>query len=141
MSEPQPAALPINEQKPNHFFFQSPFRSWQFLINTGLVVVICLAVIAIFWGYWDKLNRHSSVGWLSLLLILLQTVVYPYWWALHRHRKINKLYLSGAISGQPAGSPVDDLLSVADDSINEGLRNTMCCFGLFLVGFVWWRIS
>jgi hypothetical protein len=112
----------------------------MFLINTVLVVAICLAVIAILWKFWDKLAQHSSAAWLLLLTMLVQSVVYPYWRAPIRHRKINKLYLEGGISEQPAGSPVDELLSVADNSINEGLRNTMFCFGLFLLGLVWWHL-
>jgi hypothetical protein len=65
---------------------------------------------------------------------------YPHWWALILHRKINKLFPEGGISEQPAGSPIDELLSVADNSLNEGLRNTMFCFGLFLLGLVLWHL-
>jgi cytochrome bd-type quinol oxidase subunit 2 len=141
MDDVQPAAYSIANRKPNHFFSESPFRSWMFLINTVLVGAICAAVIAILWKRWDKLAQHSSVAGLFLLTMLVQNVVYPYWWAIIRHRKINRLYLDGSISEQPAGSPVDELLSVADNSINEGLRNTMFCFGLFLLGLVLWHLS
>jgi len=140
MNGPQPVARSISNRKPNRIFFQSPFRSWMFLINTALLAVICLAVVAVLWRFWDKLARHSSVGWLLLLALLAPNVVYPYWGAIIRHRKVNKLYLEGNISDQPAGSPIDELLSVADNSLNEGLRNTMCCFGLFLLAFVLWRL-
>jgi hypothetical protein len=140
MNESQVAASSIAARKPNQFFFQSPFRSWMFLINTALAAVICLAVIAIIWHFWDKLSQHSSVAWLLLLSALVQSVVYPYRWALIRHRKINRLYLERSISQQSAGSPVDELLSVAEDSLNEGLRNTLFCFGLFLLGLVLWHL-
>jgi hypothetical protein len=140
MREPQPEPYSMANWKPNHFFFQSPFRSWMFLINTGLLAAICLAVIAILWRFWDKLAQHSSVAWLLLLAMLVQSVGYPYWRALISHRKVNKLYLAGGISEQPAGSPVDELLSIAANSLNEGLRNTMFCFGLFLLGLVLWHM-
>jgi hypothetical protein len=35
MREPQPETYSIANWKPTHFFSQSPFRSWRFLINTG----------------------------------------------------------------------------------------------------------
>jgi hypothetical protein len=140
MRGPPPETYSIANRKSNNFFSQSPFRSWMFLINTGLLAAICLAVIAILWRFWDKLAQHSSVAWLLLLTMLVQSVVYPYCWALIRHRKIKKLYLAGGISEQPAGSPVDELLSVAADSLNEGLRNTMFCFGFFLLGLVLWHL-
>jgi hypothetical protein len=112
----------------------------MFLMNTALLAGICLAVVAVLWRFWDKLARHSSVGWLLLLTLLVPNVIYPYWWAIVRHGKINKLYLEGDISEQPAGSPIDELLSVADNSLNEGLRNTMFCFGLFLLALVLWHL-
>jgi hypothetical protein len=140
MNGPQPTANSISNRKPNRFFFQSPFRSWMFLINTALLAGICLAVVAVLWRFWDKLASHSSVGWLLLLTFLAPNVVYPYWSAIIRHRKINKLHLDGDISEQPAGSPIDELLSVADTTLNEGLRNTMFCFGLFLLALVLWHL-
>ena len=136
----QPTANSISNRKPNRFFFQSPFRSWTFLINTALLAGICLTVVAVLWRFWDKPASHSSVGWMLLLAFLAPNVVYPYWSAIIRHRKIKQLYLEGDISEQQAGSPIDELLSVADASLNEGLRNTMFCFGLFLLALVLWHL-
>lgn len=140
MNGPQPAANSITNRKPNRFFFQSPFRSWDFMINTILLAGICLIMAAVLWRFWEKLSSHTSAGWLLLLTLLAPNVVYPYWTAIIRHRKINKLHLEGDISEQPAGSPIDELLSVADSSLNEGLRNTMVCFGLFLFALVSWHL-
>ena len=62
MNGPQPAANSITSRKPNRFFFQSPFRSSVFLINTVLLAGICLTVVVVLWRFWDKLSSHSSVG-------------------------------------------------------------------------------
>jgi hypothetical protein len=72
-----------------------------------------------------------------LLVLLLQNVGYPYWWAIKRHGKVKALYLAGDITEQTSASPLDELLGIADSSLNEGLRNASCLFGLFLLYSVW----
>jgi hypothetical protein len=130
-----------NDKKPNRFFFQSPFRSWKFLANTALVAVMSLTYLAIVWRYWVQLNRNSFPYWGTLLTLLILMVIIPFAWALRRLGKINKLYLEGQITEQSTGSPVNDLLEIADNAINEGLRNTSVLFGIFLLFNVLWRLE
>ena len=137
MSQAKPVNWFADDPKPNTFFFRSPFCSWQFIVNTVLLVVVCLGCGTVVWKYWDVVGlRHSYI-----LILLLFNVVYPYWWALKRHGKIRKLHLSGEITEQPAGSPLDSLLQVADNSMNEGLRNSSAMFGIFLLSLVLWRFQ
>jgi hypothetical protein len=130
-----------NDKKPNRFFFQSAFRSWKFLANTALVAVMSLTYLAIVWRYWVQLNRNSFPYWETLLTLLILMVIIPFAWALRRHGKINKLYLEGQITEQSTGSPVNDFLEIADNAINEGLRNTSVLFGIFLLFNVLWRLE
>ncbi len=133
MSENSAVGMFADQPEPNTFFFRSPFRSWKFLINTFLVLAVCLSSAAILWKYWDLLNRHSYPVWILLLVLLLHNVVYPFWWALKRHGKIKALYLAGGISEHSSESLLNQLLEVADNSLNEGLRNTSFIFGVLLV--------
>jgi hypothetical protein len=130
-----------NDKNPNRFFFQSPFRSWKFLVNTALVVLLSLAYLLIVWKYWVQLNRSSFPYWETLLTLLLLMVISPYGWALKRHATINKLYREGKLTEQLTGSSVNDLLEIADNAINEGLRNTSVLFGIFLLFNVFWRLE
>jgi hypothetical protein len=127
MSQDKPVVWFVDEPKPNTFFFRSPFRSWKFVINTILLAVMCLSYGAAIWNYRNL--RY-------VLVFLLLNVVYPYWWAVKRHNKIRELYLSGGIAEQSAGTPLDSVLQVADDSMNEGLRNSSAMFGIFLLFLV-----
>jgi hypothetical protein len=122
-----------DDPQPNTFFFRSPFRSWTFVFNTVLLVVVCLGCAIVV--------RKYSVSTSEILLLLLLTVIYPYWGALKRHGRINELYRSGKVAEQPAESPLNDLLEVADNSMNEGLRNTSFVFGLFLLSIVLWKLQ
>jgi hypothetical protein len=140
MSESNPLSLTTASPETSDFFSRSPFSSWQFRFNTVLLAIVFLAVVLFLSRYWAKLNEHSDVAWVFLLIVLLHSAVYPYWWALIRHAKIRKLYLAARIPGQSASPLLDELMKVADDSINEGLRNTMFCFLLFLLGLFLWRI-
>ena len=133
MSETSAVGMFGDQPEPNTFFFRSPFRSWKFLINTFLVAAVCFSSAAVLWKYWDLLNQHSYPAWTFLLVLLLQNVVYPFWWALKRHGKIKALYLAGDITEQTSISPLNELLEVADNSLNEGLRNTSFIFGVLLV--------
>jgi hypothetical protein len=87
----------------------------------------------------DKLN-HSSLG-LTLLLMFIQFVVYPFVRAVLRHQKINDLYEGGFITEPAAGSPLDEVLRVADNAINDGLLISMTMCGFFLYGLVLWKLS
>jgi hypothetical protein len=131
MNQVKPVAWFMDDPKPNTFFFRSPFRSWKFIVNTLLLLVMCIGYGVFIWTYRDF--RHSYH-----LVFLLLFVIYPYWWAIKRHNRIRKLYLSSEIAAQPAGSPLDSVLQVADDSLNEGLRNSSAMFGIFLLTLVFW---
>lgn len=133
MSETNQVEWFTDAKEPNRFFFRSPFKSWKFLINTVLLVILSCSYALILWRYWGPLNRNSFPYWMVLLTLLLLTVVYPFGWALRRHGKINRLYREGKISEQSASSPIDEVLDVADNAINEGLRNTSFLFGIFLL--------
>jgi len=140
MSESKPVAWFADDKEPNRFFFQSLFRSWKFLVNVGLLAGVCLALVWILLKHSDKVN-HSNLGGIFLLLIFIQNVAYPFVRAVLRHHRINDLYEGGFITEPAAGSPLDEVLRVADNAVNEGLRNTMGMFGLFLLGFVLWKLS
>lgn len=127
MGETKPVVRVTDDKKPNSFFFRSPFRSWKFLINTFLLVAVVLAYVIVAW------KCLGTNGRMILFTFMLVNVVYPYWGALLRHRKINALYQAGKITVQPPESPVDGLLEVADDAINEGLRNSSFVFGIVLL--------
>jgi len=133
MSEPKSVVWFGDDPQPNTFFFLSPFRSWRFVVNTALLVVVCLGSAIIVWKY----SGFTS----GILVLLVWNVIYPYWWALKRHGRINELYRSGKIAEQPAESPLNDVLEVADNSMNEGLRNTSFIFGLFLLAIVLWKFQ
>jgi glucan phosphoethanolaminetransferase (alkaline phosphatase superfamily) len=141
MSDTKPVVWFTDDPKPNTFFFGSPFRSWKFLINTFLLVLLCLAYAIIAWKYWNELNRNSFPHWMVLLTLLITMVLSPFLLALKRHKKINRLYRESKISEQSAESPINDLLQVADNAINEGLFNTSFFFGLFLLVIVVWRLE
>jgi MFS superfamily sulfate permease-like transporter len=139
MGETKPIIWFTDDKKPNRFFFQSPFRSWKFLINTALLVLLCLAYLLMAWKYWNQVNSFHF--WELQLTWLLLMVVQPFVWALKRHGKINRLFREGKIAAQPAESPLDDLLEVADNAINDGLRNTSLLLGVFLLVNLWWQLE
>lgn len=122
-----------HESGANTFFFKSPFRSWKFLVNTVLLVTVSVGSAIVVWKCCS-----FPVG-SAVFVFLMMNVIHPYWFALRRHGSINELYLSGQISEQPAKSPLNQLLEVADNSINEGLRNASFLFGLFLLVMVFWK--
>jgi hypothetical protein len=134
MSEHKTVVWFGDDQKPNTFFLRSPFRSWAFLINTGLLVVVCLLC-----GF-VMLKSPNFAAFSTLLTLLLLNVVYPYWGALRRHARVNELYLVGKIVEEPAECPQNILMEVADNSMNEGLRNASVVFGLFLLCTLFWKL-
>ncbi len=134
MSEHKAVVWFSDDPQPNTFFLRLPFRSWKFLLNTVLLVVVCLLCALVM----SKLPSFTAF-W-PLLIFLLLNVVYPYLWALKRHAKVNELYLSGKILGEPAESPQNVLRKVADNFMNEGLRNTSFVFVLFLLCTLFWKL-
>jgi hypothetical protein len=130
MSTPKVTTWLGEGPQPNTFFFGSPFRSWKFLINTGLVVAVFIGFTFVAWKF-----ASPALGPL-IFVFMLWNVIIPYWVALQRHGRVNELYLSGQISQQTPKSPLNQLLEIADASINEGLRNSSFLFGLLLI-FVW----
>jgi hypothetical protein len=85
---------------------------------------------------WKSSGYASTTG---IFVVLLLNVIYPYRWALIRHGTINELYRSGKFSEPPSASPLNTLLEVAENSMNEGLRNTTVTFGLFILAAVLWK--
>lgn len=68
---------------------------------------------------------------------MLNGAVYPYLRVLQSHGKINKLYVAGKITDQPAESSIDELLSVADNALNDGLFYSSFVTGFLIVfGFL-----
>jgi hypothetical protein len=139
MSNSKPVVWLAEDRKPNGFFFRSPFHSWKFLINTGLVAVVSVGFAGTLWKYWDKLNQKSQIL-LTLLGLLAINLVYPFLRALRRHRKINDLFAAGYITEQTPGSPLDEVLEVTDNAVNEALGNAVFLFGVFLVFVVMWKL-
>ena len=81
------------------------------------------------WNY--RTGFKSFPSWILVFLPL--NVVYPYWWALKRHAKIYEHYRATRISEYAVENPLNDLLEVADNSMNEGLRNSTALFGILLL--------
>jgi len=129
MNERKTVVWFTDDPKPNNFFFRSPFRSWKFIVNTILLASVCIGTALVLWNYRTGLKYFPS--W--LLVFLLLNAVYPYWWALKRHAKIYEHYRATRIAGCTAEDPLNDLLEVADNSMNEGLRNSTALFGILLL--------
>ena len=138
--ESKPVLWFANERKANTFFFRSPFRSWSFLFNIGLSSAVILAFAGATWKYWDRLNQKTS-SWLIVSVLAVQCVVYPFLRALRLHRKINDLYAAGYVTEQTAGSPLDEILQVADNAMNESLGSTAFTFGLLLFCLFRWKLG
>jgi len=115
--------------KPNIFFFRSLFRSSKFLVNAALLLAVLVAGARFIWEYGRSLD---PLGVFFLSYVVIQNLVSLYWWAMKRHAQLNELYLSGQITEQPAGSLLDQMLDIADNSMNDGLRSTSIA-SLFLI--------
>lgn len=127
MDESKAVERPGEASGPNTFFFHSPFRSWQFLLNTALLVADCICCAIVF-------SKMPSVLHFWILLgLLLALVVAPYRWAIVHHRRINELFRSGKIVAEAAGSPQNVLLSVASAATNDGLWNASAAFLVVLI--------
>ncbi|HLZ13929.1 MAG TPA: hypothetical protein VKP58_15205 [Candidatus Acidoferrum sp.] len=109
-----------DDPKPNVFFFRSLFSSWKFLVNAALLLGVLVAGARFIWKYGRSVD---PIGVLLISFILFQNVVSLYLWAMKRHAQVNELYLSGQITEQPAGSLLDQMLDIADNSMNDGLRS------------------
>ena len=135
MSEHKAVVWFSNDPEPNTFFFRSPFRSWQFVVNTILLGVVCIGATLMLWNFSAHFKLFPS--WLILLLLI--NAVYPYWYALKRHRRIYEHYRAGKIAEEPVETPVNDLLELADNSLNQGSRNSISIFGILLLAEFLWR--
>ncbi|HXY24944.1 MAG TPA: hypothetical protein VEI73_09855 [Candidatus Acidoferrum sp.] len=138
MSQAKPVNWFEDDPKPNTFFFQSPFRSWKFVLTTTLAAGVSVACVALIWDYWDRISRHSYH--LTIISFFLLTVLRPYLLAIQRQGKIRKLYRAGEINEAPANSPFDQILQVADNSVNEGILVACVLFGLYLFMIAFWEI-
>jgi hypothetical protein len=88
-----------------------------------LVVALFLGFAIILSSHWHSVSQNSS-RFLRGGFCLVVGVAYPYLRALQFHSKINELYLAGNIGEEPAGSPVNTVLEIADNAINTGLLYT-----------------
>jgi hypothetical protein len=104
------------------------------------MAVVSLALVGVMSKYWDKLNQKSSIL-LAMLMFFISSVVYPLLIALRRHRRINDLFAAGYIAEQIAGSPLDEVLDVADNAVNEGFFDRVFVFGIALVVTVLWKLA
>lgn len=120
MSQTKYVAWFKDDPKPNIFFFHSLFRSWKFMVNAALLLAVLAAGARFIWKYGGSLD---PIAVFFLSFIVFQNVVSLYWWAMKRHAQVNELYLSGQITEQPTGSLLDQILNIADDSMNDGLRS------------------
>jgi len=130
MSQTKYVAWFEDNPKPNIFFFRSLFRSSKFLINAALLLAVLGAGARFIWKYGGSLD---PIGFFCLSFIVFQNVVSLYWWAMKRHAQVNELYLSGQITEQPVGSLLDQMLDIADNSMNDGLRSASIASLLLIV--------
>ena len=63
MSEHKAVVWFSNDPEPNTFFFRSPFRSWQFVVNTILLGVVCIGATLI----WLLVELLGALQIISLL--------------------------------------------------------------------------
>ena len=132
MSERKSVAWFRDDPQPNKFFSRTPFRSWKFLANTGVITVLFVAFGIIVLAHWQGFAATSDrFFWVGLMFIL--GVLYPYVDAFRYHGRINELYSTGKISGQPDDSALNDVLEVADDAINAGLFQTSVSAGILVL--------
>jgi len=129
MSQTKYVAWFEDNPKPNIFFFGSLFRSSKFLVNAALLLAVLVAGARFIWKYGGSLD---PLGLFFLFFLVFQNVLSLYWWAIKRHAQVNELYLSGQITEQPAGSFLDQILDIADNSMNDGLRSASIA-SLFLI--------
>jgi hypothetical protein len=124
-----------NDVQPNNFFFRSVFRSWNFWLNTTLLGAVCFGTALMVWSYPPQLKDFPYWALLGLFLF----VVSPYIDALRRHKEIYEHHRTGSIVEPLVESPLNDLLEVADNSMNDGLRNATFLFGLCLACVYAWK--
>ena len=96
---------------------------------------MCLGTALMVWSYPPHLKDFPYWALLGSFVF----VVSPYIDALRRHKEIYEHYRSGSIEEQPVESPLNDLLEVADNSMNDGLRNSTFLFGLCLACVYAWK--
>ncbi len=138
MSQTKPVTWFADDPRANTFFFRSPFRDWSFIANTVQMAVLLLFMVVVGVRYWNQISDGSLfTAFISFVLF----VVYPYGRALRRHRKIQELYLSGQISAPSPESPLNQILEVADRSINEDVFHSTLLFALLFVTFVLYKIQ
>lgn len=127
MNEHKQVAWFADEPSPNRFFFRSPFRSWRFVLNTAVFIAFLFVWVLVLAKNWSSLDKFY------LTATVMIGAVQPYLRVLQSHRKINELYLAGKLTDEPAGSLIDELLSVADDALNESFFYSSVVIGALLV--------
>ncbi len=131
MNEAKPVVWFADEPTPSTFFFHSPFRSWKFLVNTCVLAALFIGLAIVIYEHRDRWSSQSHrLYWCAFILVT--GGLYPYLRALKRRVKISELYLAGKLCTQQAESPIDDVLEVAENAINDGLFYTSTTIGLFL---------
>jgi hypothetical protein len=109
------------------------------LVNTALLgALLCGFAVAVVKN-WSNWSTHSKVFW--GVFLVLQGAVYPYIRVLLSHRKIRELYVVGKITEQPAASVIDELLSVADNALNDGFFYSIVTFGMLLIFGIIFRLK
>jgi hypothetical protein len=133
MSERKAVVWFGDEPKPTTFFARSLFRSWQFWMNTVFLAAVCVEFVIVVW-------KSDSVFSMPLYALFLLFVLFPSILAFKRHQKIQERYLSGQIASPPSNPALAELLQVADNAINEGVRNSILAFGMVLLGVLKWKL-
>jgi hypothetical protein len=100
-------------------------------VNTAVLAALLLGLAMVLVRNWSNWSALSRIFWGAFVMLL--GAVYPYMHVLQSHRKINELYVAGKITEQPAESAIDELLSVADSALNDGLFYASVTVGILLV--------
>jgi hypothetical protein len=137
MGENKTVAWFADDAVQNRFFFRSPFRSRSFIANTVVLVAVILGMTFLVVRNWNSLSSTKVL--LLVSVFMLQGTVYPYIRVLQYHRRVNELYLSGKITEQPAESPIDELLTVAERALIDGLFFILVTVGV-LVFFLFFQL-
>ena len=111
MNEHKTVVWFADERKANTFFFQSPFRSWKFLVNTAVLTALLSGLLIVLFRNLSNWSSGTIVFWIGFLI--MQGAFYPYVRVHQSHRKIYELYVAGRITEQPGESALNQQRSAA----------------------------
>jgi hypothetical protein len=138
MNTSAPEVLTHGEPEGRRFFARSAFRSIQFSIVSGLLVLTIVTDLFIMTKYWNRLPRG-----LPFLLALFGCggVIAPWWRSFSWHGRLHELYLVGKPQEDKSDHILDVALNAAASAILEGLFFTftsilvlLIVIGYFLAG-------